>query len=377
MQDQPEPHQFPSAVKVSSEEGDKCGVLDAQMLESLSEGDNHFTGIIAVSSTQNTHPQQQVNHEKKLLETYDAFLRDIELAGAAPNTINLYKQTRALVERAGLILDDFNYAEVKEKFAHALPAHWQRSTTLLHIRQLCRFGNWLASCHYTDRRHRSPNSKRRPKQREIISEEEARIMLCSLRDRARLAIPYLRASFERDWLMVWLLQETGCRVSECIELCIEDVVSNSHGCFATLRGTKTEDSERTIEITDELFINLQKHRQAQGIARGRVFRTRNGKAVERVTFGHWLTRYARGLKLSCHVTPHLFRYMYIMRKVAEGNSLLELMTRLGHSDPQMTVYYYNQVRRLMPWVKNNPDVSILEKRINYWRHRNSRKGGSE
>lgn len=262
------------------------------------------------------------------------------------------------------------------KFAASLPGRWASSTTGAHLKRLQRFGNWLAINHITHCRHKTPEQRRRPKRRDVMSPVEVRALLDSLHQRAATASKFKHPTYERDYLIVLVLYETGTRISETLDISVDDLLSNEHGNYLLVRGTKSEDAERTVEISDELFIRLSKFRQEQGIARGRIFRTRTGHRVDRVSFGHWLTKYCRSLEIHCRVTPHSFRYMYIIRKISEGTSALEVMTRLGHRGVEQTVYYYNQVRRLMPWVETNKDVSILEKRMAYWRKR-AREAGSK
>jgi integrase len=301
------------------------------------------------------------------------FLQEMDDVGASINTILNYKQTFLHFNKTTLTLEHFNSARIQEQFASTFPPTWERSTAEKHLCRIARFGNWLAANHHTRQRHRAPNARRRPKRREVMTPEEINNFLSYLRQRSHTASAFNRAAFTRDYLVVKVLHETGCRISEALDLCVDDIISNEHGHFALIRGTKTEDAERSVSISTELFIELVKFSREQSIIRGRLFRTRTGKRVDRVSFGHWLTSQCTKLEIGCHVTPHLFRYMYIIRKISEGESALEVMTRLGHSGVEQTVYYFNQVRRLMPWVTTNEDVNILERRMNYWRNRNGRR----
>lgn len=318
----------------------------------------------------------QGQHEKKLTDLHREFLRELDEQGRSQHTIRHHQQTSKHIFNAGLTLDDFNSPSLLDRFEQTLPKTWARATTEIHLRNCASFGNWLARGHHTSRKHRGPSGTRRPRRREVMTEEETTALLESLRQRAQRA-GFFRQIFERDYLIVWVLYETGVRVSEALDICVDDLITNEHGNYLTIRGTKTEASERALRISDALFINLTKYRAAHAIARGRFFRTQTGCHVDRTTFGKWLTKYCRELGIHCHVTPHLFRYQFIMRKVIEGMSALELMTRLGHGGVDMTIYYFNQVRRLMPWVRTNPDIAILERRVNYWRKQERMKGGQD
>jgi integrase len=367
--------QIPSKVKVDSGAGDKCGMQQGQMLQPVEICTDRNSVDIVVSSTPDATPTSKETYEKKLLELQELFLNERANLGAALNTLHLFQRSFVLLNQAHITLDDFNNSHLLEKFAHGLPESFERSTAIMHLGNCATFGNWLAQCHYTSCRHHAPNRKRRPKRRDVLTETEVETLLKSLRQRAHNA-DFFRQTYERDWLIISVLHETGARVSEVIDICVDDLLNNEHGNFLIIKGTKTEDSERTVDISDELFISLSKYRHTYAIARGRIFRTRTGNRIDRVGVGHWLKKYARSLNLSVPVTPHLFRYQFIMRKITEGMSALELMSRLGHGGVDMTVYYFNQVRRLMPWVKTNPDIAILERRIAYWKKESGKKGGN-
>jgi integrase len=345
----------------------------------LQYGDSHHVQTKFLSDLWygliNTSQDERLPHEKKLLDLELQFLEEGADDGYALNTILLFRQTFKHLNKSGITIEDFNSAGVMARFAAKLPGRWANNTISGHLRRLQRFGNWLALNHITHCKHRTPEQQRRPKRREVMLEHEVTALLESLQQRGKDASKFKRAAYERDHLVTRVLYETGARISETLDLCVDDVIANEHGNYLLIRGTKSDAAERVVEISAELFIRLAKFRQEQGIARGRIFRTRTGKAVDRVGFNHFLKRYCQQLEIHCNVTPHLFRYMYIIREISKGTSALEVMTRLGHAGVNQTVYYYNQVRRLMPWVETNKDVALLEKKINYWRKRAKKEQG--
>ncbi|HEX8501966.1 MAG TPA: site-specific integrase [Pyrinomonadaceae bacterium] len=282
-----------------------------------------------------------------------------------------------MIERSGLTLDDFNEpGRCQEKFTAAVcKPSWTNQTIASHLLRFCAFGNWLAHQHYTHARHRPLKKlKRRPQQKEFPSDGEISGLLRILRDKYERAgrTPNRQRAYGKNYLITALLVETGARIGEISRLELQDIIERRagkethHAIF--LRGTKSDAAERAVMIPKILYDELHRYCERWQL-RGRVFLSRTGKELPERTYGHWLTHFCEELELSCHVSPHTFRYRFIVKLIAQGKSALEVMSRVGHTDVQMTVYYFNQVRRLMPWVEVNGDIALLQSRKRFWQGR--------
>jgi integrase len=203
--------------------------------------------------------------------------------------------------------------------------------------------------------------------RALPTAEETRRIFEALAERAAMASPGRARTREQDYLLVRVLHETGARISEALSLNVDDVVRNEHGAHIIIRGTKSEAAERAVEVSDELAEDLRRFRVKHHIARGRFFRSRTRRPLAANEVCKWLKAFCESIGVHCPVTPHTFRYAYILGLVIAGKSALEVMSRIGHSDIEMTVYYFNQVRRMMPWVEVNGDIAILERRRSFAR----------
>lgn len=325
-----------------------------------------------------TNLNSERSDEKKLSELLEEWLTTGDYT---PKTLNTHRTTARYIVKAGLTLEDFNTPrQLQEKFAAAvINPEWARQTIATHILRLCSFGNWLARLNYTRARHQPMiRLKRKPKARDVPSDEEVAALLMILQQRYRGAgdTPNRQRCYGKDWLVVWLLVETGARISEVIRAERRDLIEHRtgdvqrHALF--IRGTKTDAAERAVAISKELHDALTAYSKRYDLA-ARLFINRDGQPVNDRTFGMWLTPFCKKLEFSCHVSPHTFRYRRIVKWICEGKSIGEVMTRIGHSDVEMVVYYFNQVRRLMPWIEISGDLSLMEKERNFWRGRNRRK----
>jgi len=311
--------------------------------------------------------QQESSNEKNLNELITEYLT---LGEYTPKTLKQYEQSMKLLRRANLTLDDFNNpTTAQEKFVSAVfKPQWAKRTVASHLLRFCSFGNWLTNNHFAQGRHRPlVRLSRRPQVREIPTDIEVNILLKSLEERATLATtrPNRQRAYEKDLLITSLLVETGARISEAIHLRKEDLIQREERSAIYLRGSKSEAAERAVMITNSLREKIEVYCARWNLA-GEIFISRTGKRIEERSFATWLSSYCEKLNLSCHVSPHTFRYRYILKLIERGSSALEVMTRVGHTDIEMTVYYFNQVRRLMPWVEVNGDVAILERRRQFW-----------
>jgi integrase/recombinase XerD len=272
-----------------------------------------------------------------------------------------------VLERTGLDLADFNSIDLLGMFAAHFPPTWATSTARAHLARLATFGNWLCRNHHTNCRHRAPKQSRRPMHRALPTAEETRRILSTLAERAATASPGRARTREQDYLIVRVLYETGARISEALALNVEDIERTEHGAVLIIRGTKSEAAERAVIVSDELADDLHRFRVRWHLFRGRFFKSRTRRPLNAGEFCKWLKAHCESIGVHCPVTPHTFRYAFILSQIEQGKSALEVMSRIGHTDIEMTVYYFNQVRRLMPWVEVNGDIAILERRRGFAR----------
>ncbi len=269
------------------------------------------------------------------------------MEGGSPGTLRLYRMTFDALDRSGLDLETFNSTDLLGMFAASLPFTWADSTARLHLTRLATFANWLCRNHYTNCRHRAPKQSRRPKHRDLPTAEETRRILSSLAERAGTATRGRARTREQDYLIVRVLYETGARISEALALNVDDVKRTEHGAVVIIEGTKSEAAERAVIVSDELAEDLRRFRVRWHIFRGRLFRSKTNRPLSGDDFCRWLKAWCEHIGVSVPVTPHTFRYNYIIGLITSGKSALEVMSRIGHCDIEMTVYYFNQVVRLI------------------------------
>lgn len=176
---------------------------------------------------------------------------------------------------------------------------------------------------------------------EILNDKEIRLLL---------SMPNVEEpKGARDRAMLEVLYATGIRVSELINLNLNDVkCSKSERGEIICRGGKTL---RTVPMhpaavaamnhyitnvrptllcddsTEALFINL------------------NGQRLTRQGFWKIVKNYAEEAKIEKEITPHTLRHSFAMHLYQNGASLHDLQKMLGHADISSTQLYANIVKK--------------------------------
>lgn len=142
-------------------------------------------------------------------------------------------------------------------------------------------------------------------------------------------------------LLVLLLLDTGCRITEALTLHVRDI--DFDNLLVTLDGKGRK--QRVVPFSFELRKALHRfitdfHHKPDSL----LFATRRGTRVRRMTA-------LRGVKILCHQlgfdpparTLHAFRHTFSVNYLRRGGSVFHLQKVLGHSTLEMTRRYANLV----------------------------------
>jgi len=145
----------------------------------------------------------------------------------------------------------------------------------------------------------------------------------------------------RNKAMIELMYASGLRVSELINLEINDININN----ATVRCVAKGNKERMIPLGDislkyvELYIKEYRNSMLKGYHCDKLFLNNHGKAMTRQGFFKILKKIAIEKDIKTDFSPHTLRHSFATHLLEYGADLRSIQELLGHSDISTTQVY--------------------------------------
>jgi len=150
----------------------------------------------------------------------------------------------------------------------------------------------------------------------------------------------------RDAAMIELLYAAGLRVSELINLKLQDV--NLEACFVRVFGKGSK--ERVVPIglfakeKIDTYLKTARPLILKNIASRYLFVARAGKPMTRQGFWKLIKRYALKAGFNKRITPHSLRHSFASHLLEGGADLRAVQIMLGHVDISTTQIYTHVAR---------------------------------
>jgi integrase/recombinase XerD len=144
----------------------------------------------------------------------------------------------------------------------------------------------------------------------------------------------------RDKAMLELLYSTGMRVSELVNLRMDDV--NMEVGYVTCRDAGRE---RTISFNTrakkalEMYLASSRECMTKDSEVEFLFTNCSGDSMSRQGFWKLIKYYANRAQIEGDITPHTLRHTFAAHMVEEGRDLHDVQQMLGHSDISTTQMY--------------------------------------
>lgn len=144
------------------------------------------------------------------------------------------------------------------------------------------------------------------------------------------------ATKKRDNLILSFLYSSGCRVSECTKLKINDLDLNNY--TANVWGGKG-DKDRIVILSKKWVEEIKKYLENRKINSEFVFcGTSSGKLSED-TIQKIVKKYAKKAGITKDITPHTLRHSYATHLLENGESIRKIQVLLGHTNLSTTQIY--------------------------------------
>ncbi len=149
----------------------------------------------------------------------------------------------------------------------------------------------------------------------------------------------------RDRAMLELLYATGLRVSELVNLTLDQINPRQGVVRIIGKGSK----ERLVPLGEEALTWLERYlsearTELAGAQSAALFPGRGGTALTRQAFWYLIRRHARRAGISRHLSPHTLRHAFATHLLNHGADLRVVQMLLGHSDLSTTQIYTHVAR---------------------------------
>lgn len=149
----------------------------------------------------------------------------------------------------------------------------------------------------------------------------------------------------RDKAMLEVLYATGLRVTELVQLTVDQIHMQQELVRIIGKGNKERLVPLGEEAMDWLNVYFAKGRKQLHAQPGDwVFVTRRGGPLTRQAFWHRIRYYAQQADIRSHLSPHTLRHAFATHLLNHGADLRVLQMLLGHSDLSTTQIYTHVAR---------------------------------
>lgn len=144
---------------------------------------------------------------------------------------------------------------------------------------------------------------------------------------------------KRDHLIIKMLVATGARISEILNLKIEDIDMSSYEYIRILgKGSKGRIVPLYKEVGEELK-NYISNIRSEKVENYKIF------DISRQLFWNNLKKYAKNAKIEKNVHPHIFRHSVATEMIKNGADIRVVQEILGHSSIATTEVYTHLNKR--------------------------------
>jgi integrase/recombinase XerD len=143
----------------------------------------------------------------------------------------------------------------------------------------------------------------------------------------------------RDRAMLEIIYSSGLRVSEVINIQLQDIIFEAG--FITVRGKGSK--ERVVPVNEKTLITIKKYLEESrpGFLKKKtsafLFLAKGGKPLSRQRLWQLVKQYSSGLSIK--ISPHTLRHCFASHLLDGGADLRALQKMLGHTDISTTQIY--------------------------------------
>lgn len=171
---------------------------------------------------------------------------------------------------------------------------------------------------------------------------------------------------QRDIALFTAYLGTGCRVSELVNLNINDVDFESSSFIVTRKGGDQQEIFMPLQVENEMLKYVEERLSDESTKdNDPLFISRNGKRILPQTVEKNLKNYCRaaGITDPDKMHPHALRRTFACNMIADGVDIKMVAELMGHKNIEVTHRYYTQYAvEKRKQIMRNFDISGAEKK---------------
>jgi integrase/recombinase XerD len=275
----------------------------------------------------------------------DTFLNELDRQDRSKNTINAYKtdikqfQTW-LLDTLGHETNNITETDVRE-YRQYLNVIKKLSVTSINrkLKSVVRYQNYLNDI---------GESKNRVETKDVLQknniEQEHEVKIVEKNDLYKLKRTIEADGNKRDIAVYYLLFGTGARVSELVNVELDDIhLTERNGknnySYILIRNGKGNKS-RKIPLSQDVTKAIKDYLKVRRTTQSKKLLIGQRGAFTRLAVNKLLEKYSRQAQLEYVVTPHMARHTVFTMMIKNGTDVKTVQQLAGHSSSDVTYKFY-------------------------------------
>lgn len=273
----------------------------------------------------------------------DSFMYYLQGEGKSENTIKGYVQSvtgflKWYDESKGLDFKKLHHENVKEYISYLKTIKKSKAKTInTKINALVKFNEFLIESKVQS------DLVITKKDYIKVQQQYASLARVEQKDVEKFRQMILDSGNKRNYALVTILAYAGLRISEALNLKMEDLCLNSKGKPVIVvndgKGGKTREVRGTNDKIVSALDSWRRERKILGIESEYLFVSNRNKPLDRTTVNKLFKDYSD--KLGKPVTPHDLRHFFCSHLLSTGAKVHVVANQAGHSNINTTLLYTN------------------------------------
>lgn len=245
---------------------------------------------------------------------------ELKLRGLSENTVKAYvKHNKRFLEFIGKRPEEIGEDDVKSYLGELVSKNISRRSVALIRSAVLFFCNEVMGKRISN--IKTPKiEKSLPV---VLSKEEIKNLINSI-------------THTKSKLIIELLYGAGLRISECLNLKVEDIeINQGIGWVRHGKGGK----DRMFIIPEQTKENLLKYIESKKLSSGYIFNSKKNRPLTQRNVQIIIKKAAKRAGINKQVTPHKLRHSFATHLRESGTDLRLIQELLGHSNLQTTQIY--------------------------------------